>query len=232
MPIQGLIDKLDTFEVVRDQIAAILATETASQQALATAASRDPLEWTLRVYSERSNPWSEFLNAPDADSVDATPIVNVTYDNVSFAKGEGSTVDRQRGEMTFHIDCYGYGVARDVEDGGHVLGDKDAADVVHRTVRLVRNILMASEYTYLALPRGVVSRRWVQGISMFQPALDGQSIQQIVAARLVFEVLANEFSPQYEGVPLDLVSTQVRRGPDGLVVYCGADFDTTVPDDS
>ena len=46
-----LIDKLDTFEIVRDEIAAILATEIASQEALA-AGEPDPTLWRLRVFLE------------------------------------------------------------------------------------------------------------------------------------------------------------------------------------
>ena len=45
MTIQALIDKQDSFEIVRDKIGLILASESASQQALATAAAKDPDLW-------------------------------------------------------------------------------------------------------------------------------------------------------------------------------------------
>ena len=60
--IAELIDKQDNSEIVRDQIAAILATEVANQQALATADGKDPADYKLRIYTERSNPWEAFLN--------------------------------------------------------------------------------------------------------------------------------------------------------------------------
>ena len=61
--IPDLIDKEDTFEIVRNQIALILANESASQVALATTAGKpDPNLWALKVYTERSNPWEQALN--------------------------------------------------------------------------------------------------------------------------------------------------------------------------
>ena len=60
-----LIDKQDSFEIVRDQIAAILKTEITSQIALATTAGKpNPDDWKLRIFSERANPWEQFLNGP------------------------------------------------------------------------------------------------------------------------------------------------------------------------
>jgi hypothetical protein len=67
-PARALIGKLITrpknFTVVRDQIAAILKSETLGQQALAAAAEEDPRLWTLRVFTERSNPWGVWLDNP------------------------------------------------------------------------------------------------------------------------------------------------------------------------
>ena len=52
--IQTLINKTDSFELVRDKIAMILADEFASQQALAQAEAIDPAPWDISVYTERS----------------------------------------------------------------------------------------------------------------------------------------------------------------------------------
>lgn len=229
MTIQALINKRDNVEIIRDEIAAILAVETTSQQALATAELLDPRLWALRVFLERSTPWDDFSGeAPD--QVDATPIVNVTFNDVSFDKSGGNVFERQRGDFVFHIDVYAYGVAADVEDGGHLPGDQAAALELHRAVRLVRNILMASEYTYLG-QRGLVGRRWIQSITAFQPAIDGQAIEHVIAARLDLEVLMNEFSPQYAGVPLALLSISVRRSETGEVLIAGS-IDLTEDEDS
>ena len=141
-----LIDKQDNFEIIRDQIAAILTTEIASQQALATAAAKDPDEWKLRIFTERSNPWEQYLNNPEADP---SPIVNVWFENDKFDPSGSNIDERQKTEAVYNIDCYGYGVSEDVIAGGHKPGDREAAFEVQKALRLVRNILMAAEYTYL-----------------------------------------------------------------------------------
>jgi hypothetical protein len=138
---------------------------------------------------------------------------------------QGNVVERQRASITFNIDCYGYGLSEDVPAGGHIAGDQAAAINCMRAVRLVRNILMASEYTYLT-HQGLVGRRWINSITSFQPPIDAKNLQQVVAARISFEVLCNEFSPQYEGPPLELVSVQVQRAGDGAVLLT-AQFDET-----
>ena len=116
-----LIDKQDGFEIVRDQIAAILATEIANQQTLASQAGRNPDEWKVRVFSERSNPWDQFQNDP----ADRSPLVNVWYDNSTFPLNTSNVVEKQKGEGVFNLDCYGYGKSADDPTGGH-LGDRPA----------------------------------------------------------------------------------------------------------
>ena len=221
MTISTLIDKQDSFEIVRDQLAAILATEVASQMQLATDAGKDPANWKLRIFTERSNPWEQLLD----DQTNRSPIVNIWYDNSIFSPGKSNVLERQASETVYNIDCYGYGISRD--DGvGHIPGDKDAAFEVQRGLRLLRNILMAAEYTYLGL-RGLVWQRWPQSITVFQPVLDGQQMQQIVGARLSLRVAFNEFSPQVEPVTLELLSVDVIRAEDGEIVL-QADYDYTI----
>lgn len=219
--ISELIDKQDTFEIVRDQIAAILATEIANQRALAKQAGRDPSDWKLRVFSERSNPWEQFLNPEE--NRDDSPIVNVMFEASDFDTGASNIVERQKTTATFNLDCYGYGRSSDNPLGGHHPGDQSAAIEAQKALRLVRNILMAAEYTYLGL-RGTVWQRWPQGITSFQPQLDGRFVQQIVGARLAFRVIFNEFSPQVPLETLELVSVDVIRTETGEIV-AEADYD-------
>lgn len=213
MTIAALIDKQDNVEIIREQIAAILATEVASQMALATAAAKDPDDFKLRIFSERSNPWEQFLNSQS----DTSPIVNVWWDNSNFDLKTSNVIERQKSETVYNIDCYGYGQSADIPAGGHKPGDRDAAFEAHRAIRLVRNILMAAEYTYLEL-RGLVWRRWVQSITIFQPQQDSNSMQQIVGARLAFRVEFNEFAPQIPTETLELLSVGVKRTEDGEIV--------------
>lgn len=223
--ITTLIDKQDNFEIVRDKIALILANEVAGQKVLAEAASKDPNEWDMKIFTERSNPWEQFLDDP-APGRDRSPIINVWFDSETFPEGLGSTVERQRAEGLFNIDCYGYAVSADVIAGGHTPGDKAAAIEAQRALRLVRNILMAGTYTYLDL-RGIVASRWPQSAEVFQPEINGRSVQQVVASRMVLRVAYNEFAPQVEPVDLELVSVDVKRNEDGSVV-AESDYDYTI----
>ncbi len=211
--IATLIDKQDNFEIVRDKIGMILADEVASQMALAALDGKDPDDWKLRIFLERSNPWEQFENDP----TDTSPLVNVWYENGSFSEGQSNTVERQKAVGTYNIDCYGYGKSTDNLAGGHNPGDKQAAFEVQRAIRLVRNILMASTYTYLEL-RGTVWQRWVQSVTVFQPPLGENAVQNVVAARVAFRVQFNELSPQAVPEVLERVSVNVNRQEDGMLV--------------
>lgn len=209
-----LIDKQDNFEIIRGQIAAILVTEVANQMSLAVAAAKDPDLWKLRVFLERSNPFEQFLNDPKADT---SPIINIWVDNSQFEEKSSNIMERQKSETIYNLDCYGIGISADLPAGGHTAGDEKAAFEVQRAVRLVRNILMASENTYLKL-RGLVWQRWPRSIEFFQPQIDGRTIQQVKGARLALRVGFNEFSPQYVPENLELLTTEIKRAEDGQVV--------------
>lgn len=221
--IPSLIDKQDSFEIIRDKIAAILVAESASQQALATAAAKDPNLWKLRVFTERSNPWEQWLN----DQTDTSPIINVWFDNLTSDAKASNVMKRQKIDGIFNIDCYGLGISADVPAGGHTPGDQEAAFESQRAFRLVRNILMAGPYTYLDLRKLVWSRTLQAGTS-FQPQLDGRGIQQVLATRLALRVEFNEFAPQSEAEVLELISIDVKRTEDGEIVL-EADYDFTAP---
>jgi hypothetical protein len=221
--IQGLIDKLDSFEQVRDAIVAILAAETASQQALASAAGKDPSLWEFGVYAERANPWEAFLESP----AQAPPIVNVWYDSSTANAAGSNSIDRQDMRGVFNIDCYGYAVSLETAEG-HAPGDQAAAFAACRAARLVRNIIQAGQYKHL-LARGVVNERTITSVTAFQPPQQNSSMQQILAVRLALTVRFNEFSPEYQGEPLEYLSLNVSRAEDGST-YFAADYDYTLGD--
>jgi hypothetical protein len=216
--LQSLIDKQDGFEVVRDQIAAILVAEVSNQMSLAATALKDPLLWKLRIYTERSNPWEQF-QVQDVD--DKSPIVNIWYESSTFPEGRGDVFERQQATGRFNIDVIAYGEASNNPAGGHEPGDLDAALNLARALRLVRNILMAGQNAYLQL-QGDVGFRWPESITQYQP--EGTNASQIAAARIIFRADFNEFAPQYEGEILELVSAEVIRKEDGEVVLT-ADYE-------
>jgi len=224
MAIAALIDKQDSFEIVRDQIAAILAIETASQQALAVAGGKDPNLWKFDVYTERSQPWEKWLN----DQSDLTPIVNVGFQDANFNERASDQFTRQQATGTFHIDCYGVGISQSDGGTGHIPGDRAATVEAHRILRLIRNIIKAEDYAYLGL-MGNVSKVWISRTEVFTPLGDGtDNVLKVVPSRLVLEVTYNEFSPQVVGETLEYLSATVKRSEDGSVIAT-ADYDYTAP---
>lgn len=213
MTLPALIDKQDNFEIIRDQIAVILATEIANQRVLANEADKDPSDWKLRIFTERANPWEQWRD----QQADTSPIVNVWFDGDTFDMASSNIVERQKATATYNIDCHGYGKSTDDPACGHIPGDRAAAFEAQRAVRLVRNILMAAENTYLGM-RGVVWRRWTRGITMFQPQFGNVDALQVLGARLAFQVEFNELSPQVVPVDLELVSIDALRTEDGEIL--------------
>lgn len=211
--IDTLIDKTDTSELIRDKLADILVTESASQVALATTAGEpDPTLWALRVFTERANPFEEFLN----EDPDPTPLVNVWFDSATFDMAGGNVVERQKADGVFNVDCYGYAVSRETETG-HAPGDRDAALEAQRAARLVRNILMAATYTYIGM-RGLVGRRWISSIKAFQPAFDSPHAAHVVGVRVALAIVYNELSPQVTGEPIERVTITTKRSENGAVL--------------
>lgn len=205
-----LIDKLDAFEVVRDQIVAILVLEIAHQKELATATGKDPALWDLRVFAERSNPSEIFREG------DLTPLVNVWYGGTEFDYQASDTVENQKGIGTYNIDIYAAGESFETPDG-HACSDEVAARASQRAIRLVRNILMSNTSTYLGL-RGLVWSRRVQSITPYQPDANDDMTQQIVGARVSFRVVFSEVSPQAETVPLELLNLKIKRAETGEII--------------
>lgn len=217
--IETLIDKRDVVEIVRDQIAAILFNESTGQQALATAAEQDPKLWELRVFVERSNPWEEFTDPPTQGSQrDWAPVVNVAWDKSEDDEKSSDPVERQRVHAVFNIDCYGAGVSRDGDEEGHVPADEAAVFERDRALRLVRNIIMAGKYTYLNL-RKTVTGRWRMSTESFEPPLEERPKIRVRAGRIALRVSFNEFSPQVQGVPLELIAVTVKRSETGQVLF-------------
>lgn len=199
--IEGLIDKRDNFEIVRDQIAGILAAEIANQVTYGS-------DINFLVTVENSAPVERWLNTEQWDDVDETPVVNVTYETTSFNRSASSTFHRQSGTGVFNVDAYALGVSRDNPDGGHTLGDVEAAFRLDSVVRMVRNILTSAQNYQLGL-RGVVSGLWIPTVTRMRPEYNGQALQNIAASRIVLEVGFMEFSPQVEGHPFEQLHIEV-----------------------
>lgn len=217
----SLIDKIDNFELIRDQIAYLLALESANQQALAIQESKNAGDYKIRVFTEQSNPWEQYL---DVDP-DTSPIVNVWFDNSSFDPSASNTIERQKSDSIFNIDCYGYGISQDNSGQGHTAGDKEAAIQTQKALRFVRNVLMAGENTHLKL-QGLVWSRWPESMTMFQPSFDSNEVQKVSGGRLSLRVMFNEFSPQVREETLEYLAIDLIRSDNGEII-AEADFDYT-----
>jgi hypothetical protein len=228
--IQKLIDKFDSSEIVRDQIAGILLAESESQQALANTAGKDSRLWVLRVFTEASNPWEQFRDKPDrnkAESLeDFAPVINVSFDQEAFDPSKSDASSQSHADAVINVDCYGYGLSRP-GGAGHVPGDTDSALEAQRATRLARNILMASSWTTLGLT-GLVGRRFVQSINSFHLPEGAQNAAHVRGVRIALGVSFNEYAPQYEGQPFAGATITVKRAETGQI-YLVADINVPTP---
>ena len=133
-------------------------------------------------------------------------------ENCNYEQKASNAIERQKTIANYNIDCYGFGISSDIVTGGHKPGDQEASFEAQRAIRLVRNILMAGEYTYLGL-RGLVWFRWLESIEIFQPQQDLKTIQKIVGARAI-------------GVNLESVTIDFKRTEEGEIIL-EADYDYT-----
>lgn len=214
--IDALIDKRDNFDLIRDKIAQILADESVSQQAFATAAAKDPALWKLKVYTERSAPWD---NGKPGDI-----LVNVWFSASDIDKKSSDTVQRQKNDGVFNIDIIGFGNSKN-DGAGHIPGDEAAVREATRGASLVRNIIMADIYTYLDM-RGIVWGRMPKALEFFQPQMNNRAATHVMGARFALDVSYNEFSPQQTPAILEYLSTTIKRADDGEIL-AQIDFDYT-----
>lgn len=140
----------DNIEVIRDQVAALLAVDFRRQAELAAESeATDSGDYNVAVYVECDDP----LQYVDEDTPGANPFpcVNVILDSTDADKGTAS-VNKQAFTAKLYVDCYAEG--NNAEDGEFSF---KAAQRAWKVARLVRRILRAEANTYLRL-RGIVGR--------------------------------------------------------------------------
>ena len=219
--ITTLIDKRDNIEILRDEVAAILAVEIANQKILAAAAGKDPDDFAFDVFIERSSPW-ELLEDEDGKVIRQAPLVNVYLEGTNFDGTKMSSINQMAYNATIIIDCLSAKTHK-IVGGVKKVSDELASRDVQRVVRLVRNILMSAVYLKLNMPT-VLNDRYIQSIAMFQPTIGERPAQACVGARVTLSININEFVPQADMELLELVQGTIERGDDGLV-YAHVTFD-------
>jgi hypothetical protein len=199
MPL-ALIDKQDSFEIVRDQIAGVLLAELANQQALAPGAGEDPLDYTLSVYVGTD------LN------VATSPIVSIWIEN-SVRDDRSTTVDglRQVFNVTYVLDIFARGVSSNVGAGGYLSADKDSRLRCQAATRLVRNILSAGPYRRLLVPEIVWAHPSFENLEFGPAPLEEHEDDiSVYNCRARFRVTMTEFSPELPAnETLDLIRIDV-----------------------
>lgn len=209
-----LITTPDGFELIRQQIAALLVLERDNQVRLAASAAKDPSLWRFSIYEERSTAYEAALTPDDDGEYDLTPIVNVWFSSDSFSESSSTRAGNQKCTGAYNIDIYGFAIAQETVTG-FAPADMRAAKAAQRTARLVRNILMSSENTYLQMPRGTAWDRKIESRQSFQPDLSANPTVEVVGLRIRFLVSFNEYGPQYEGVPLSKLVIDLNRAETG-----------------
>lgn len=224
--LQALIDKVDTLELVRDQIAAILLAESLNQQGFARLAGKNPDDWALRLFVERNgNCWHQFTSTnegdDDASTIDPTPIVNVWFDHAEYDKARSDPSGRQQATCVYHVDIYGYGVATQTTMG-HDSGEMLSAFAVQRAYRLIRNTLISPINENLQM-LGVVGDRWINsfkgGGQVSASEHDKHPVENVSLGRVELEVSFLEYAPEYQGVTIEAITGTVKRTETGEIYF-------------
>jgi hypothetical protein len=216
-----LIDKQDSNEIVRDQIAALLRIEIDNQKSLAIAAGKDVELFDFDVYTEKLKPW-EVLTTGEGDDLSETPLINVLFDNDTFDNKNSEEISRQRTRGTFFIDCYTH-----KNKTKNMTSDEASSREADRIARLVRNIIMSAKYYQLGLGHGdlgignniVFSRKIIKREKFLPSDREGVYFEQIVATRLTMEVMYDEFAPQVATGDLELFYMKCTKADDGKIYF-------------
>ncbi len=223
--LQALIDKVDTLELVRDQIAAIILAESLNQQALALVAGKNPQSWALRVFLERNgNCWHYFTATEDGDddasSIDPRPIVNVWHSHTAYDRKRSPPSGPQMATAVYHIDIYGCGIATQTSRG-HDSGEMLAALEVERAYRLIRNTLISPINENLQM-LGTVGDRWILSFKVGPVNTadsDKPRVEHVGVGRVELEVSFLEYAPEYEGVTIEAIAGTVKRAGNGEIYF-------------
>lgn len=227
MPLE-LIDKQDNFELIRNEIAAILAAETINQQAKALAAGKNPELWKFDVYVERARIWESLseLEKPVA------PVVSVYFESENFAGDQSYNALLQTADPgIFNIEIFATALSQKNAGDGYITGDRAAILDCQRVIRLIRNILFSvpadstqpgQDYTFLNM-RGVVGYRRIQSVVQFQPDYKKQAVV-LAAARIALAVKYIETALEGPDQPFELLQIQATTTTGGQVII---QFDQT-----
>lgn len=186
-----------TFETIRSQIAAVLATELANQKTLNTAEA----DFIPSVC------WEEHFSSYDKEEL---PAVNVSYSDGAL---DGHNHTQSNHTAIYHIDVY----MRAKADGAGK-GDAKAMTRLQRLLGICRAILMAPQYVTLGLSAPIIFYRHDTAIQIRQPD-PARDTENVVMGRLTLEVKMPEVTALQDGVNAAGVNTTARLYDTGKGYY-------------
>lgn len=177
------------YEIVRDQIGAIIKDEIANQEILQP--SEEALK-SVRVFVDR-------LVIPNKSEL---PLINVFLDTGSF---NNQDVEAQDGVYIFNIDFY----VKSKSSSNDSRGDTKSLRNLQRLIGVVRSIIQSAKYLRLGFDAPSVLHRSIKSILISDPTLsqDGSNISQ---GRLTLEVRLVEDAEMFEGALLLGATTTVK----------------------
>lgn len=194
------------FEIIRTQIALILATEFAEQrvknQAVIDDTEATPAEKEVSQLNLDSIPtevWEERFVRPQPGEY---PLVNVVLTNVPLTDGTSHSV--QLTEDKYQIEVYQNAITTD--DGG---GDYLATIKLHRLLSIIRGILMDRNYVRLGFDTApfIIGSRRCEDIVIAQPNFGANDSNYSIHGKIDLLVKTNEEVEDITGVPLLISNT-------------------------
>lgn len=210
MEVKELLSTPDKVEIVRDQLAGILALELANQYELAQAAEDASKEdYNVHVYIENDEPWAV------QDEENPFPAINVSFDRYAVTTDDGA--NNRIVTASYLVDCYA---------AGNYDGDGGAGRVAKvksmKVARLARNIIQAANYYYLGL-RGTVHTRRIK--SCVSGAIkDANGAVKVGVQRITVEVEFRETSPQVTGDVLEAMNFTCNSATGEVLLNMGQSY--------
>ena len=173
------------FELIRQQIGAILADELPQQATL----NADP-NLNAEVFVERFKPVGD----------EEVPVVIVGFSDLAPGLKTASSTD---GNMTFLIDCYEKAKSTDAEKQA----DKSATIKLQRLIGVIYGILSHHKYRTLGFQAPFIEHTEIKDIKVAQPK-NAKDASSVVMGRIEFIVRAPDKNTASDPVIIDGYSTQ------------------------
>ncbi len=164
--ITQLLNTNNSFEVVRDAVAAILYNELNEQLALAIAAPDSVYEALLRSFFDQQPDTTDELNLFVERfvrfNITELNAINLFWDRSLLSKG--TQISNQESNTKIIIEVI---VAHKGTDD--IRGDSLASLNLQKMLGVIRSIIMHGNYITLGFARPFIERRWVNDLNNFRP---------------------------------------------------------------